>query len=61
MKNLKAGTYVFQMEIPVTVLYSKRDDNTVSVDSVSVPTEEELYRMVETHATEIKIGAVVRA
>jgi hypothetical protein len=31
---MKSGQYIFKIEIPVTVLYSKRDDNSVSIDSV---------------------------
>ena len=52
--------YVFEIKIPVTVLYSKRDDNTVSIDSVSVPSEDDIYIIVDKHAKAIKAGAEVR-
>jgi hypothetical protein len=57
----KTGQYVFEIKIPVTVLYSKRDDNTVSIDSVSVPIEDDIYLIVDKHAKAIKAGAEVRA
>ena len=60
MKKSKSGQYVFKMEIPVKVLYSRRDDNTVSVDSVSIPTEDQIYQMVDKHAKDIKAGAELR-
>jgi len=42
------------MEIPVTILYSIRDDGSESIDVVTVPDEDELYDMVDAHAKEIK-------
>ena len=57
----KTGRYVFEIKIPVTVLYSKRDDNTISIDSVSVPSEDDIYIIVDKHAKAIKAGAEVRA
>ena len=60
MKNPRVGRYIYEMTVPVIVLYSKRNDNTVSVDCVSVPSEDELYRMVGKHAVKIKAGAKLR-
>ena len=60
VKKLKSGQYVFEMTIPVTVQYSKREDGSVSIDSTSVPDEDILYRMVDKHAKEIKTGAEIR-
>ena len=60
MEKLKSGQYIYKMEIPVTVLYSKREDGSVSIDSTSVPDEDILYRMVDKHAKEIKAGAEIR-
>ena len=57
----KTGRYVFEIKIPVTVLYSKRDDNTTSIDCVSVPPEDDIYLIVDKHAKAIKAGAEVRA
>lgn len=56
----KTGQYVFEIKIPVTVLYSKRNDNTVSIDSVSIPSEDDIYIIVDKHAKAIKAGAEVR-
>ena len=55
----KPSQYIFKMEIPVTVLYSKRDDNTVSIDSVSIPQRDDIYTMVDKCAKDIKAGAKV--
>ena len=52
----KTGQYVFEIKIPVTVLYSKRDDNTVSIDCVSVPSEDDIYIIVDKHTKAIKAG-----
>jgi len=60
MEKLKSGQYIYKMEIPVTILYSKREDGSVSIDSTSVPDEDILYRMVDEHAKEIKAGAEIR-
>ena len=60
MKNSKVDRYIYEMTVPVIVLYSKRNDNTVSVDCVSIPSESELYRMIGKHAKEIKMGAKLR-
>ena len=60
MKKSKYGRYTFKMEIPVTVDYSKRDDGSVSVDMVSIPQEDEIYKIVDSHAKQIKSGAEVR-
>lgn len=57
----KTGQYVFEIKIPVTVLYSKRDDNTVSIDCVSVPSEDDIYIIINKHTKAIKAGAEVRA
>ena len=60
MEKLRDGQYEYKMEIPVKVLYSKQDDGSVSIVSVSVPTEEELYSMVDGNAKSIKAGAELR-
>ena len=60
MEKLKSGQYVFEMTIPVTVQYSKREDGSMSIDFTSVPDEDILYRMVDKHAKEIKAGAESR-
>jgi hypothetical protein len=38
------------MSIPVAVLYSLREDRSISIDAVSVPSEDELYHMVDANA-----------
>ena len=60
MKNSKVDRYTYEMTVPVMVLYSKRNDDTVSIDCVSVPSEDELYRIVGKHAVKIKAGAKLR-
>ena len=57
----KSGSYVYKLEIPVTVLYSTRDDGSISVDSISVPDEDALYEMVNENAMKIMVGAEVRS
>ena len=60
MGELKSGQYIYKMEIPVTVLYSKREDGTTSIDTVSIPTENDIYDMVSCCASAIKAGAESR-
>ena len=48
------------MMIPVIVEYSKREDDSVSIDSTSVPDNDILYEMVDKCAKEIKAGAEIR-
>lgn len=57
----KSGSYIYKLEIPVTVIYSTRDDGSISVDSVSVPDEDVLYKMVGANAMKIMVGAEVRS
>ena len=57
----KSGSYIYKLEIPVTVIYSTRDDGSISVDSVSVPDEDVLYKMVDANAMKIMVGAEVRS
>lgn len=52
--------YTFNMEIPVTVNYSERNDGSVSVDTVSIPEEEKIYRIIDSHAKKIKAVAEIR-
>lgn len=57
---MKSGQYIFKIEIPVTVLYSKRDDNSVSIDSVSLPAKDDIYIIVDKHAKAIKADVKAR-
>ncbi len=60
MKKSKPGQYIYRMEIPVIVSYSKRDDGSVGIDLISYPTEEELSKMIDVEAKQIKAGAEIR-
>ena len=43
-----------EIKIPVNVLYSIREDNSVSIDAVSIPDENEIYGIVDKNAENIK-------
>ena len=60
MEKLKSGTFVYSMPIPIKVLYSRGDDGHVSVDSVCAPDEDEIYRIVDKNAKQIKMQAGLR-
>ena len=49
---MKSGTFIYQMQVPVRVLYSV--DGRVSVDSVSLPDYDDIYNMVDKNAQDIK-------
>ncbi len=53
IKKENSRVFVYAMPIPVTVL-SFKDEDGITIGSVSVPDEEELYKMVDKHAKEIK-------
>ena len=57
MNKLKYGSYEYKMEIPVEVIYSHRDDGSISIDMINVSSENELYRIVDEHAHSIREGA----
>jgi len=60
MGKSKCGQYEYKIEIPVTVKYSKRDDGSVSIDSISIPPKDHIYIMINKHAKDIKAGAELR-
>ena len=49
---MKNGTFTYQMQVPVKVIYSV--DDRISVDAVSVPDEDEIYKLVDKNAPAIK-------
>jgi len=53
--------YEYKMEIPVMIEYSLRDDNSVSIDAICAPPEDEIYSMIDKHAAKIKAGAYAQA
>lgn len=54
---MKEASFTYQMEIPVTIICSRREDGSVSIDALDVPTEDEIYKLVDTHAKEIRAAA----
>lgn len=61
MPKLKYGVYIYKMEVPVEVSYSTRDDGSVSIDLINVPSQSDLYGIVDKEAKNIKAGVEVRA
>ena len=51
------GKYTYRMRIPVCIGYSKGEDGELSIDTVNIPTEDEIYSLVNKHAKEIKEDA----
>ena len=53
--------FEYKIEVPVTASCHRRDDGSVSVDTVCVPDEDRLYKMVDENAKGIKAMAEVVA
>ena len=56
---MKSARFEYKIEIPVKVLCSRGDDGHCTVDAVSAPDEEEIYKIIDKNAKGIKSMADV--
>lgn len=47
-------TYEYAVQIPVSVIYSIRDDQSISIDAVSLPEESFMNRIIDSQAGKIR-------
>lgn len=56
---MKSAQFEYKIEIPIKVLCSRGDDGHCTVDSVSAPDEDIIYKIIDQNAKRIKAMADV--
>jgi len=56
---MKTASFEYKIEVPIIVLCSRDSEGRCSVDSVSTPDEDEIYKIIDQNAKGIKATAKV--